>query len=87
MPFARAVTDMVENMKQTRRGVPELPSVVPPALTTVTAMEWHESPELWEFAQLPQLYEYLRGCKHVQIPEEWKPFFPKNLPEVVGGAP
>ena len=78
MAFARAVADRIESMKVTRRGCPEVPNEVPPALHTFTAMEWHED-DIWNFSGLTDVYEYLRGCKTVQIPEPWKEYFPKKL--------
>lgn len=79
MPFARAVTDQIERMKMSRRGCPELPASVPTALHTITCLEWPESSEFWQFAGLKDLYFYLRGAASLEIPEEWKPYIPKEL--------
>ena len=77
MAFARAVQDRVEAMKQSRQGVPELPQNLPTALHTFSVLEWEG------FAGLDEFYVYLKGCKKACIPAEWKPYFPKVLPENV----
>lgn len=79
MPFARAVADKIEAMKQSRKGQPELPESVPSAFESLTQLDWHESAD-WEFAELGEFYSYLRGCVHLKIPDVWKPLFPKKLP-------
>lgn len=78
MPFARAVTDMIEKMKIAAKGCPQLPPDVPPALQTLTELEWYES-DVWQFAGLENLYQYLRNAEALKIPQDWKPHFPKKL--------
>lgn len=78
MAFARAVADRVEMMKSTRSGVPELPATKPTAFEIISSDDWPDCGS-WDFAGLAPFYEYLRGCKYVKIPEEYKPFFPKKL--------
>lgn len=85
MPFARAMTDMTEAFKKTKRGRPELPADLPSALHTFGVLEWAQGHD-WLRAGLPELYRYLRKCKKLNIPQDWKPFFPKELPAVVVGA-
>ena len=79
MAFAREVLDLVENMKKSCRGQPQLPSRVPPALETFQTTEWNDDPDLWSFADLPQLFNYLRGAAALRIPPEWKAVVPKSL--------
>lgn len=87
MAFARAVADQLEPMKRSAKGCLQLPEVLPPALFTITQMEWCES-GCWGLAKLPEFYSYLRKCKSMRIPSEWKPHFPKELPEaMLGGVP
>ena len=87
MAFARAVTDQIEAMKKSRKGCPELPRVLPPALFTFSQLEWCQS-DCFGLAHLPEFYAYLRKCKFLKIPQEWKQHFPKTLPEeMVGGFP
>ena len=78
MPFARAITDQIEEFKRTSRGCPELPAQLPSALDTFSRLEWAES-NVWGSAGLPEFYRYLRKCNTLKIPEEWKPFFPNKL--------
>ena len=85
MPFARAVADQTEDFKRTRRGQPELPKDLPAAIYTFTKLEWSES-DVWGMAGLPELYRYLRKSKSVEIPQEWRPHFPKDLSDVGVGA-
>ena len=87
MAFARAVADQLEPMKRSAKGCPQLPEVLPPALFTITQMEWCEG-GCWGLAKLPEFYSYLRKCKSLRIPSEWKPYFPRELPEaMIGGVP
>ena len=78
MPFARAVTDMIEEMKTQRKGCPQLPQKLPPAFETLTQFEWYDS-DVWKFAGVTELYAYLRGAAALKIPQDWKPYFPKKL--------
>ena len=78
MPFARAVTDKIEEFKRTAKGRPQLPANVPSALYTFSMLEWTEN-DVWGSAGIEDFYLYLRKCNTVKIPEEWKPFFPKKL--------
>lgn len=78
MRFAREVLDLVEPMKASTSGLPELPENLPPAISTFTEAAWEES-DVWMFVDLPQVYKYLRGNRNLQIPEEWRPFVPSQL--------
>ncbi|CAK9101508.1 Uncharacterized protein SCF082_LOCUS47470 [Durusdinium trenchii] len=78
MRFARAVLDMVENLKASCNGQPGLPGTLPPALVTFAEMEWEKS-DVWMFVDLPSVYTYLRCCRGLNIPPEWRPFVPKQL--------
>lgn len=78
MPFARAFCDMKEAMKRSSSGRPQIPDPLPPAMHTLTVLQWEDT-DFWQFADLANFYEYLRGCKYLRIPELWKPHFPKTL--------
>ena len=82
MRFAREVLDMVEPMKASCRGLPEIPAELPPAIVTFSELEW-ETSEVWMFVDLASVYEYLRGNKNLKIPTEWRPFVPKSLGKTV----
>ena len=77
MPFARAMVDIVEQMKAARRGCPQLPEVVPPFQEVLT-WDWLES-DVWQCAGLDDLYKYLRGASALKIPQDLKRHFPKEL--------
>lgn len=78
MRFAREVLDMVESLKASCKGLPELPADLPPAIVTFSELQW-ETSDVWTFVDLPPVYEYLRGNRNLKIPEEWRPFVPKSL--------
>lgn len=77
---------LVEEMKQAARGQPELPATRLPAHVLFTSPGWEESPELWKFAEFPKLFNYLRCCKDLQIPLEWKGLVPSKMREATGDA-
>ena len=35
--------------------------------------------DLWQDARMPEVIEYLRGAKSLELPPEWKDVFPKSL--------
>lgn len=82
MRFAREVLDMVESMKASCKGLPEIPPELPPAVVTFTELEW-ETSDVWMFVDLGSVYEYLRGNKNLKIPTEWRPFVPKSLGKTI----
>ena len=77
MAFARFLIDLLEEMKATAMGQPKLPEVVPTALETFS-MEWHTE-DVWGAAEIPELFQYLRKAKSLQIPQEWEAVVPKAL--------
>ena len=82
MPFARAVVDLVEEMKATAEGQPQLPprELLPPAIETFTTAGWEES-DTWQFADFIPVYNYLRRCKHLVVQREWQTLLPIKLHE------
>ena len=80
MAFAKALVGLVEEMKATSKGQPQLPEVVPSALSTMTELEWARptSPD-WLFAGFDELFRYLRGSKKLRIPSEWREVIPDSL--------
>ncbi|CAK8985373.1 unnamed protein product [Durusdinium trenchii] len=82
VPFARAVVDLVEEMKATAEGQPQLPprELLPPAIETFTTAGWEES-DTWQFADFIPVYNYLRRCKHLVVPREWQTLLPIKLHE------
>ena len=77
MNFAFAVEELVESMKQNKKGQPQAPQELPSALETYK-LDW-ETSDVWQFVNIEQLFAYLRKSKKLRIPEEWTPFVPKTL--------
>lgn len=80
MKFAETYTDLIESMKSTCLGQPQLPAHLPTALDTFQ-MNWFSNldDELWQFAGIESLFNYLRKHKKLRIPDEWKHVVPKAL--------
>lgn len=78
MPFARAFCDLLEEMKSTRAGQPELPVPVPAAVQTFELLQ-EADPSLWRAADLPSVFNYLRQSKRLKIPVEWAHLIPAKI--------
>ena len=78
LPFARTMRDLVEQMKSTALGQPEIVGPTPSAIDTMQ-MVWVSDKALWGFVNFPEIFRYLRGSKKLQIPTIWKPLIPKRL--------
>ena len=78
VPFAREVCDLMELMKKTRLGQPELPAVLPDALETFGNLQVAD-PLVWRKVNLPSVYNYLRRNKKLNIPVEWQHVMPKKI--------
>ena len=77
--FARAVCDLVESMKRTSRGQPQLPmESTPPAIETIQ-LDWEFDPSLWQFVDFREVFTYLRGSTNLKIPEPWKTIIPRKV--------
>ena len=79
MAFGRRVAEIIENVKASARGQPQLPEKVPTATETFQDVDWSSEPELWSFVDFAQVFNYLRPCKHLRIPPEWQGLIPKAL--------
>lgn len=80
MPFARAVCDLIEQMKSTACGQPQLPhhGRVPSAWETMQ-MTWAVNAELWGYVDFAEVFGYLRGSTKLRIPDEWYGIIPKQI--------
>ena len=78
MRFARALVDLYTPLITQRRGPPPDPPAVPPALQSFLEMQ-EDDRELWQFAGLGRVFNYLRRSKHLCIPPAWKPYIPDRL--------
>ena len=62
MPFARTVVDLIEDMKATCNGKPQIDGPLPTAWETMQ-MTWESNNELWEFVDFQEVFSYLRGIE------------------------
>ena len=76
--FARAMCDLVEDLKATCRGQPKIIGHPPTAFETMQ-MDWVSDSDMWQFVDFQEIYSYLRGSKRLQIPDMWRPLVPKKL--------
>ena len=76
--FARRVVDLFEDLKNGKKGQPELPNNLPSAIETFSDMKWSGS-STFAFADLASVYKYLRFGKELSIPNEWTGMFPKRI--------
>ncbi|CAL1139816.1 unnamed protein product, partial [Cladocopium goreaui] len=66
--FARAVCDLVEGMKMTARGQPQITmESTPPAIETIQ-LDWEFDPSLWQYVDFGEVFAYLRGSTNLNIP-------------------
>lgn len=77
--FARAVCDLVEGMKMTARGQPQITmESTPPAIETIQ-LDWEFDTSLWQYVDFGEVFAYLRGSTNLNIPEPWKTIIPRKL--------
>ena len=79
LAFGRRVAGIIDKVKATARGQPELPEKVPAATETIQDVEWSTDPDLWCFVDFASAFNYLRQCKHLRIPSEWRGLIPHSL--------
>ena len=75
--------DLMEDMKRTRRGQPQLPSELPPALMSFQQLQPANS-NIWRHVGFADVYNYLRRNKKLQIPPQWRDVVPTRMHEVQG---
>ncbi|CAE7596944.1 unnamed protein product [Symbiodinium necroappetens] len=80
LAFARKLVSMNKDLTSGASGQPPLPTPVPDALDTFRSMSFGEDSELWQYAQLSDVFTYIRGSKRLCIPTRWAPFIPKAFP-------
>ena len=54
--FARAVCDLVESMKMTARGQPQMTMVSTPAAIETIQLDWEFDPSLWQFVDFGEVF-------------------------------
>ena len=77
-PFARAMVDMLEDLKESACGTPPLPKLVPAALDCFTG-KWVRDSRDWRYIDFGEVYNYLRGSRKLQIPPNWRGIIPDRL--------
>ena len=75
--FAQKLVSLDASLKQTCRGQPALPDLLPVAISSLNSMEYGVDSELWQCARLSEVFVYIRGGKHLRVPESWAPHIPK----------
>ena len=75
---------MLEDLKVTCKGQPQLPDPVPSAVSSFEQLEWADK-SVWRYLRLESVYNYLRRHKRLTIPVEWRGLMPKRLHEVSEG--
>ena len=80
--FARELVKLSSSLLQTASGRPAIPGDgVPPALQTFTSMEYGQHDGLFDFADLNEVYIYLRGGEGLNLPSlQWRDVLPTSLP-------
>lgn len=89
-PFAETIRRLLPKLQLHGEGQPELPDSLEPlqAQTEFDLMGW----TTWHEAKLLCPIRYLRGNKHLQVPESWQCVFPlaaeilswRDMPTVPG---
>jgi len=69
---------MIEEMKSSCSGQPELPQVLPPGVVTFSWLKEADT-TIWRAADLPNVFNYLRRSKRLQIPQDWQHLVPMAM--------
>ena len=80
MRFARHLARESEALKQGCEAKLKVPQEYPSALKTFAAMTYGVNAELWQFANLRDVFVYLRGGKQLHVPRDWEPLVPRTFP-------
>ena len=80
MRFARFLADRCETLKAGNLGKPEPPENIPSAIECFESMTYGCNPSLWSFANLRDVFVYLRGGNRLRIPESWQHAIPRRYP-------
>ena len=76
MKFGFKLVDLYDSLTTSSRGRAPV-TEVPSALESFQGMA-DDIPAL-QFAEMGEVFNYLRKGKHLAIPDEWKPYVPKAL--------
>ena len=78
--FASFLAHHCQLLKATAHGQPEVPKVLPSAVETFVSMQYGSQDDMWSFADLGEVFIYLRGGKRLVVPPEWKDLVPRSFP-------
>lgn len=62
-------------------GKPALPCETPPGWMQLMFQAMILDVNEWPEAKLLESCRYIRGSKHLNVPDSWKSVFPTNIPE------
>ena len=74
--FGKKLATLMDVLKSSNLGAPNVPNNIPTAEEIFGAMEWGS---VWPEANLVQTVHYLRGSKHLRIPESFRQLLPTAL--------
>lgn len=81
MRFAWTLVDLYDDLTGSAKGTAPLPVPVPSCMESFLAMQRSQKQICGlEWANLGEVYTYLRNGKHLDIPKEWRKFLPKEPP-------
>ena len=80
MAFGRHLASRCETFKQSCTSKLEPPVAMPPAVESFRAMTYGLQDELYAFANLRAVFNYLRGGKKLWLPDEWQGLIPRSFP-------
>lgn len=77
--FGFKMVDLYDSLTTSARGRAILPTEVPNAMTSFENMPDSETDVYgaFRFADLMEVFNYLRRNKHLEIPKEWRHLIPK----------
>lgn len=74
--FGKKLVDIYQALITNKRGMPDLPSRVPPGIETFTQMTFEDP---WQDADVVSAIHWLRGGRSLAIPKEWRDALPQKL--------
>lgn len=74
--FGLKLVELFHSMIADKRGMPELPAVVPSAEETFASLEFDD---VWSEAHMVNVCHYLRAGVHLKIPPSFRGLLPTKL--------
>ena len=79
MAFAKQMVNICESLKQHRAGCPKTSDMIPSGLDTLASLPSDYQKAEFGNAGLWEVYNYMRGGKALNIPEEWRCVLPAGF--------